>query len=216
MSEDKKEEIQEKSLERRLERRQERRKYRIETVIPEDKFTKTSDFVSAILTGEVIAERLGAPPAVSAEEPRLFGDKFGLLGRRVDRETRVAAVGGGQERARTSIVDETNYTVNEYFKIIDSFSRGQCSEIAIRSPSQNFSLTVIIDGTKQFDRTYGQFVTISPQVDLFDAYIPFDDTSLYALEVGELNWRQSCEAILRVTESIIFSNIFVNTKEFLI
>lgn len=218
MSDERKEERKEESLKRRLTRRTLRREHRIETIIPEDRFTNTSDFVSAILTGEIIAERImgyGALDKVVRErEPRLFDDKFGLLDRPV-RERQITP-STRIDTARSKITDETSYIVRDYHLVIDSDNRGVCSEIALRSPSSAFSLSVTIDGVKQFDRTYDEFAILSPETKLIDAFVETHGDALYVLAIAELSWRKSCQAIIRVTENITFANIFVNMKEYVI
>lgn len=220
MSENKKEEVLEESLERRLTRRQERRTHRIETIIPEDRFTKTADFVNALITGEIIANKItGVQPGIPPIDPtpRLFGDRTETIIPRRERDPRIAVSPSvGTERSQTRITDEINYTIRDYQSIIDSSTRGVCSEIALRSPSNAFSLSVIIDDIKQFERTYSEFETLSPQSTLIDAFVESHGDELYVLHIGELSWRKSCQAIVRTTESIIFANIFVNMKEFLI
>lgn len=223
MSEDKKEEIKEEGLERRLERRftrkEIRREHLLETIIPDDRFTKTADFVGAIITGEIISSKItgvvpGAPPV---DEPRLFGDRTETIIPRREREPRIAvAPSVGVDRAQTKIIDESNYVITSYYSVINSSNRGVCSEIALRSPSNAFSLSVTIDDIKQFDRTYDVFEILSPQSTLIDAFVETHGDELYVLHIGELSWRKSCQAIIRVTESITFANIFVNMKEFLI
>ncbi len=221
--EEKKEERQEESLERRLERRftrrELRREHRLETVIPEDRFTKTADFVSAIITGEIIASKITGeiPGAAPEEEPHLFGDRTGFFERRQEERREVGVTSSSRaERIQSKITDEVNYTIQTQYYLIDSSTHGVCSEIAIRSPSTSFSVSVIIDDIKQFDRTYSQFATLSPHSDLIDAFEDSQSSGVYVLHIGELNWRRKCQAILTVLEEITFENIFVNIKEYLI
>lgn len=212
MSEDKKEEVQEKSLERRLTRRQERRVHRIETIVPPDRFTKTSDFVQAILTGEIIANKItGTPQTIVTEDRRKLRD---IISRPVvERPT----IGDRDLKyGQTQITDKTDFSIRNYELLVDSNNRGICHEIALRSPSDAFSLSVEMDGVKQFNRTYTEFATLSPQSTLIDAFVETHGDELYVLHIGELSWKNECKIAIWTTATITFANIFVNIKEFML
>jgi len=207
--------ILKKTRDRRLDRRQDRRVSNIETLTGST-FTQTSDVVGAILSAEIAARKSGLATTPQEDpRPRLPMTESQWFGS-IDRERRnLVQVETSSERTSTNFVDEVNYTVSTKFKLVETSRRGRLRELSIRSPSSNFTITVITDGLQQFSRSYTEFQTLSPHSTLIDAFEDSQDGT-YVLHIDEISWRNNATIILRALESITFENIFVVFEEFLI
>ena len=107
----------------------------------------------------------------------------------------------------TRRIDRDNVLIKNYAELINSRTRGRLREFVIKSPSTNFRITVMRDGTNFIDRTYTELVNISPQSETIDAYEEAGD-GVYVVVVKNINWLRDFTISIRTTEDVTFTRVF--------
>ena len=107
----------------------------------------------------------------------------------------------------TRRIDRDNVLIKNYAELIDSRTRGRLREFVIKSPSTDFRITIMRDGTKFIDRTYTELVSISPQSETIDAYEEAGD-GVYVVVVKNINWLRDFTISIRTTEDVTFTRVF--------
>ena len=106
----------------------------------------------------------------------------------------------------TKRIDRDNVLIRNYAELVDSRTRGRLREFIIKSPSMNFRVTVMRDGTKFIDRTYSELADISPHSEVIDAYDEAG-TGIYVVSIKNISWLRDFTISIRTSEDISFNRV---------
>lgn len=144
-----------------------------------------------VLMSEIIAERLKELPKVElpkVEIPRVElpkeVPKFPL--------------------PKSFTIDLKNLFVSKSYSIVDVNKPGTLKEFVVISPSNKFSVLVLVDGAIMFNRTFNELAEISRQM---ESIVAFEDDGTYIIGLYDLSWLKEFKLKISVEEPITFKTI---------
>jgi len=114
----------------------------------------------------------------------------------------------------TRRLDRDNVLIKNYAELFYSRTRGKLREFVAKSPSTNFKIIIMRDGTNFLERTYSELASISPQSEVIDAYEEADNGT-YVVVIKNISWLRDFTISIRTSEDIIFSKIFSIWDEYI-
>jgi len=98
----------------------------------------------------------------------------------------------------TQIIDMTNERIEKEQTLLDLQGEGVLEKLLLRSPSQNFSISLITEATR-IEGSYSHFEDV----------LASQEEDTYVLEITNIEFKHKVRLVLTVTEPITFSHIFV-------
>ena len=87
---------------------------------------------------------------------------------------------------------------------------GTLQELMLKSPSKNYSIALVTDGSLKLQKTFEEMEVVGQYLDTIAA---FEKNGEYILHLKDYSWLESAYSVISVKEPIVFSNVFIKWDE---
>jgi hypothetical protein len=110
-------------------------------------------------------------------------------------------------KPQTQFIDRSGVRISGAYELLNLTGRGALKELAIISPSRNFSIQVFSDDMTRIFRSFDELRQISQHVESIAAY---EEDGFYVLSVRDISWIDNFRFLIIAHEPIEFKRIFVS------
>lgn len=169
------------------------------------------ELVGRILEAEELAReltRLGQPSVF--EPPKIVPAEIVYKPPAPAKEVEIPRVEIPRFELKTFTLDETDKEVKKRWKLLESKNPGTLKDLTIKSPSTALHVTIESDGKLKLSRSYAELTEISQYSTTIDA---FEDDNGCVIHLEDFNWIKSFKLTIRVTETIVFPDVWALWEE---
>lgn len=107
---------------------------------------------------------------------------------------------------RVSKMISFSKTIDGSYEVLREDTAGAIKELLFASPSDNYKIKVVLDGSNVYDDTFANLQSISSGLNDLAAY---SSGGTYYLNITELYYLKSCVIAIETYESIAFSKLYI-------
>ena len=113
-----------------------------------------------------------------------------------------------REHKKTKTIDKKDFPVRRMRKLMDISVPGKMREFTIRSPSDDFTIKIEVDGRTLIERTFTQLSQITDYSEMIDVFEDEED-GYFVVNLTGISFSSSFELwLISLSGAITFNNIF--------